>query len=63
MVQGELIPPEVLYQYEQTGTFSDAKWEDIEKKIDEYRMSKPLGGYLPYQGVDDERSNDPTSNT
>lgn len=27
------------------------------------RMSKPLGGYLPYQGVDDERSNDPTSNT
>ncbi|WP_336950835.1 DUF4055 domain-containing protein [Acinetobacter sp. AS167] len=63
MVQGELIPPEVLYQYEQTGTFSDAKWEDIEKKIDEYRMSKPLGGYLPYQGVDDERSNDSTSNT
>lgn len=63
MVQGELIPPEVLYQYEQTGTFSDAKWEEIEKKIDEYRMSKPLGGYQPYQGVDYERSNDPTSST
>jgi hypothetical protein len=61
MVQGELIPPEILFQYEQTGTFSDAKWEEIEKKIEEYRMSKPLGSYQPYQGVDDERSRGTTS--
>ena len=63
MVQGELLPPEVLYQYEQTGTFSDAKWEEIEKKIEEYRMSKPLAGYQPYQGVENERSGGANSNT
>jgi len=63
MVQGELLPPEVLYQYEQSGTFSDAKWEEIEKKIEEYRMSKPLAGYQPYQGVENERSGGANSNT
>lgn len=63
MVQGDLLPPEILYQYEQTGTFSDAKWEEIEKKIEEYRMSKPLAGYQPYQGVENERSGGANSNT
>ena len=63
MVQGELLPPEVLYHYEQTGTFPEDKWENIEKKIEEYRMSKPLGGYQPYQGVGDGQEGNTASNS
>ena len=47
------LPMYVWYHYEQTGTFPEDKWEDIEKKIEERRVSKPLGSYQPYGDKDD----------
>ena len=57
------LPMYVWYHYEQTGTFPEDKWEDIEKKIEEYRMSKPLGGYQPYQDVDNGQEGNTASNS
>lgn len=57
------LPMYTWYHYEQTGTFPEDKWDDIEKKIEEQRMSKPLGGYQPYQGVDDGQEGNTAGNS
>lgn len=57
------LPMYAWYHYEQTGTFPEDKWDDIEKKIEEQRMSKPLSGYQPYQGVDDGQEGNTASNS
>ncbi|WP_151796546.1 DUF4055 domain-containing protein [Acinetobacter soli] len=51
---GDYLPWAVWYKYEQTGMFTEEKWDEIQKQIDQQRMSNPLGNYNPNSGGGNE---------
>jgi len=51
---GSNLPWSVWYKYEQTGMFTEEKWDEIEKQIETQRLNTPLSGYVPNSGGDDE---------